>query len=129
MARYPLILLTSSRVSVIVSWSSSQRRYSLGSSSPLHFHLGFLLCAGAGAVVVELARVLVSTGLAAVEEVAQLVVEFAMFVVICFVVRMLLVTAFHHTIEKHFNFTGVAPPLTPAYGMKCCVRAYGTGDT
>ena len=115
MARYPLILLTSSRVSVIVSWSSSQRRYSLGSSSPLHFHLGFLLCAGA--VVVELARVLVSTGLAAVEEVAQLVVEFAMFVIICFVVRMLLVTAFHHTIEKHFNFTGVAPPLTPAYGL------------
>ena len=113
MARYPLILLTSSRVSVIVSWSSSQRLNSLGSSSPLHFHLGFLLCAGA----VELAGVLVSTGLAAVEEVAQMVVKFAMFVVICFVVRMLLVTAFHHTIEKHFNFWGVAPPLTPAYGL------------
>ena len=46
----------------------------------------------------------------AVEEVAQLVVEFAMFVVICFVVRMLLVTAFHHTIEKHFNFLGAMPP-------------------
>ena len=40
------------------------------------------------------------------------------FVVFC------LFAAFHHIAAKHFNFTGVQPPCAPAYGMKCCVRAY-----
>jgi hypothetical protein len=60
---------------------------------------------------------LVSTGLSAAEEVTQLVVEFAMFVVICSFVRMCLVTAVQHSIAKHFNFMGDGvprePPLTP----------------
>jgi hypothetical protein len=50
-----------------------------------------------------------------------------------------LLTAFQHTIEKHFNFVGAVPPdplptaqgtLSPviplAYGIQVCVRAYGT---
>jgi hypothetical protein len=40
---------------------------------------------------------------------------------------MFLVTAFHHTIEKHFNFVGGRVPQGPlAYGIQVCVRAYGT---
>ena len=31
----------------------------------------------------------------------------------CLLFVLVRVTAFHHMIAKHFNFTGVAPPLTP----------------
>jgi hypothetical protein len=43
---------------------------------------------------------------------------------------VLLETAIHHTIEKHFNFVGDSVPQGPlAYGIQVCVRAYGTGDS
>ena len=47
-------------------------------------------------------------------------------------VGFLLVAAFQHSAAKHFNFVGqgTESPVCPlAYGMKVCVRAYGTGVT